>query len=134
MSEVHPNVQLMRDVYAAFAVGDVETAASYWTKDATHHYPGRSIMAGSHAGLDNALAFAGRMFELTEGRLTMEVLDIAGSDEYVYARVFTTYAMGDKKLDMPFINIMRVENGKVAEFWTYPHDQYAVDEFWGYAS
>ena len=127
----HPNAALLRKVYDAFGVGDVETAGRYWTEDAVHHYPGRSRLAGSHKGLAETTAFAQQMFELTEGNIGMEVLDISASDHYAYALVRTRYQRGDVVLEMPFVNVMRIEDGLIAEFWTYPQDQYAVDEFWG---
>ena len=131
MSE-HPNVQLMKKVYAAFTVGDLETAASYWTDDCVHHYPGRSELAGSHRGIDEATKFAQRMGELTQGNIQMEILDIGASDRHAFALVKTSYGKPDGALvtDMPFVNIARVEEGKIAEFWTYPGDQYVIDEFW----
>lgn len=132
MSE-HPNAQLMRDVYAAFTVGDVQRAASYWTPDCIHHYPGRSPLAGSHEGIESALAFAGRMFELTHGGIEMEILDIGASDAYSYALVRTVYRLGERVLEMPFVNVSRIVDGKIAEFWTYPDDQNSIDEFWEYA-
>jgi ketosteroid isomerase-like protein len=126
----HPNAQLLRDVYAAFGRGDVETASKYWTEDAVHHYPGRSELAGSHRGLDSTQQFAQRMFELTGGNLSMEVTDIGASDGFGYARLYTRYQRGDRILEMPFVNVARVEDGRIAEFWTFPEDQYKVDEFW----
>lgn len=129
MSE-HPNVTLMKRVYEAFTVGDVQKAATYWTPDCVHHYPGRSQLAGSHKGIDEALAFAGRLFELTGGQLRMEILDIGASDNHAFALVNTSYGRNGETIEMPFINIARIRDGKIAEFWTYPDDQYAVDEFW----
>ena len=127
----HPNIELMKNVYAAFTAGDVQKAATYWTPDCVHHYPGRSQLAGSHAGIDSALAFAGRMFELCQGDVRMDILDIGASDDHAFALVRTSYGRNGKTLkDMPFVNISRITDGKIAEFWTYPADQYAVDEFW----
>jgi ketosteroid isomerase-like protein len=127
----HSNAQLLRKVYDAFGRGDVETASTYWTEDAVHHYPGRSVLAGSHKGLQATQDFARQMAELTEGNIQMEVLDIGASDDYAYALLHTRYQRGDKVLETPFINVAKIENGKIKEFWTYPDDQYAVDEFWG---
>jgi hypothetical protein len=127
----HPNVQLMKKVYEAFTTGDLEAAASYWTPDCVHHYPGRSVLAGSHSGVENALQFASKMFEMTQGNIQMEILDIGASDDHAFALVRTSYGRNGKSLkDMSFVNISRIRDGKVAEFWTYPDDQYAVDEFW----
>lgn len=129
MSE-HPNVVLMRKVYDAFGTGDVQTAGTYWQPDAVHHYPGRNPLSGEHKGLEEATAFAGQMFELTEGKLAMEVREIGASENHAFALLHTRYERKGRVLEMPFVNVARIENGKIAEFWTYPNDVYATDEFW----
>jgi len=126
----HPHVQLMEKVYASFGAGDVETAGTYWTEDAIHHYPGRNPLSGDHQGLDESIAFANKIFELTEGNLRMETLEIGASDNYAFATLATHYERKGRVLDMPFINVARIKDGKIAEFWTYPEDVYATDDFW----
>ncbi|MEV6972753.1 nuclear transport factor 2 family protein [Kitasatospora sp. NPDC093806] len=126
----HPNARLMEAVYAAFTVGDVQKAAGYWTEDCVHHYPGTSELSGSHEGIESALAFAGRMFELCQGRITMEIQEIGASDTLAFATVRTSYERADRSLEMPFVNVARIRDGLIAEFWTFPEDQYAVDRFW----
>jgi len=125
------NLELMKKVYAAFGTGDVDTAGSYWKADAVHHYPGRSVLAGEHRGVADSIAFANKMFELTNGQLSMDVVDLAASETHAYATLQTTYQRGENKLDMRFVNLVRIEDDLIAEFWTLPEDQYAVDEFWG---
>jgi ketosteroid isomerase-like protein len=129
MSE-HPNIELMRKVYSAFGIGDVETAGSYWTDEAVHHYPGHSPLSGEHKGLAESIQFANKIFELTEGRLRMDVLEIGASDNHAFALLHTRYERKGRVLEMPFVNVARIENGKIAEFWTYPNDVYAIDKFW----
>lgn len=126
----HPNIELMQKVYAAFGTGDVETAGSYWTEDAVHHYPGHNPLSGEHKGLAESIAFANKIFELTEGRLRMDVLEIGASDNHAFALLHTHYERKGVVLEMPFVNVARIEDGKIAEFWTYPNDVYATDEFW----
>jgi uncharacterized protein len=126
----HPNVQLMQKVYAAFGVGDVETAGSYWTEDAVHHYPGHSPLSGEHKGLAESISFANKIFELTDGNLSMDVLEIGASDNHAFALLQTRYERKGRVLEMPFVNVARIEDGLIAEFWTYPNDVYATDEFW----
>ena len=126
----HPHVQLMQKVYAAFGTGDVQTAGSYWTSDAVHHYPGNNPLSGEHKGLDESIAFANKIWELTEGKLRMDVLEIGASDGHAFALLQTHYERKGQVLDMPFINVARIEDGKIAEFWTYPNDVYATDAFW----
>ena len=126
----HPNVELMRKVYDAFGTGDIQTAAGYWKPDAVHHYPGHNPLSGVHRGLEDSIAFAGKMFELTEGKMRMDVQEIGASDNHAFALLQTHYERNGQSLDMPFVNVARIEDGKIAEFWTYPNDVYATDEFW----
>jgi ketosteroid isomerase-like protein len=126
----HPNIDLMQKVYAAFGTGDVATAGSYWTEDAVHHYPGHNPLSGEHKGLAESIAFANKIFELTEGKLRMDVLEIGASDNHAFALLHTHYERKGVVLEMPFVNVARIEDGKIAEFWTYPNDVYATDEFW----
>jgi hypothetical protein len=126
----HPHVELMKKVYAAFGTGDVETAGTYWTPDAVHHYPGRNPLSGEHKGLEASIAFANKIWELTEGKMRMDVLEIGASDNHAFALLDTRYERKGQILQMPFVNIARIEDGKIAEFWTYPDDVYATDEFW----
>lgn len=126
----HPNITLLRKVYDAFGVGDVDTAGSYWNEDAVHHYPGRNPLSGEHHGLAESTAFANKMWELTEGNLKMQVLEIGASDNHAFALLQTRYERKGHVLEMPFVNVARIENGKISEFWTYPEDLYATDEFW----
>jgi hypothetical protein len=128
--EEHPHVVLMRNVYAAFGTGDVETAGSFWKEDSVHHYPGRNPLSGEHRGLADSIAFANKMFELTEGKLHMETREIGASQDHAFALLHTRYERKGRVLEMPFINVARIEDGKIAEFWTYPNDVYATDEFW----
>ncbi len=124
------NMEVMQEVYAAFTRGDVETAAGYWRDDCTHFYPGHSPLAGAHRGIESALGFAGRMFEITEGQIEMTILDLGASEAAAYARVHTAYRKGDLHLEMMFVNISTIVDGQIQDFWTLPEDQYAVDEFW----
>lgn len=126
----HPHVRLMRAVYAAFGSGDVETASTYWKPDAVHHYPGRNPLSGDHYGLEESVSFANKLFELTDGKMHMEPWEIGASENHAFALLHTRYERKGKVLEMPFVNVARIEDGKIAEFWTYPHDVYATDAFW----
>ncbi|WP_020667150.1 nuclear transport factor 2 family protein [Amycolatopsis nigrescens] len=132
MSDInaHPHVQLMEKVYAAFGTGDVDTAGTYWKPDAVHHYPGRNPLSGTHKGLEASIAFANKIFELTEGKLFMEAWEIGASENHAFALLRTRYERKGKVLEMPFINVARIEDGLIAEFWTYPEDVHATDDFW----
>ena len=126
----NPNVQLMEKVYAAFGTGAVETAGTYWHEDSVHHYPGKNPLSGEHVGIKDSTAFANKMWELTNGNLRMEVKEVGGSDNYAFAVLETHYERKGLVLDMAFINVALIVDGLIKEFWTYPNDVYALDEFW----
>src|SRR2546423_14788622 len=96
----HPHVELMRKVYAAFGAGDVHTAGSYWKDDAVHHYPGRSPLAGEHKGLRESIAFANKLWELTDGKLHMEPREIGASERYAFALLHTRYERKGRVIEM----------------------------------
>ena len=114
----HPNVQLMEKVYAAFGTGDVETAGTYWHEDSVHHYPGKNPLSGEHVGIEDSTAFANKMWELTNGNLRMEVKEIGGSDNHAFAILETHYERKGLVLDMPFINVARIVDGKICLLYT----------------
>jgi len=87
----HPNIELMSKVYAAFGTRRRGNAGSYWTEDAVHHYPGHNPLSGEHKGLAESIAFANKIFELTEGKLRMDVLEIGASDNHAFALLHTHY-------------------------------------------
>ncbi len=68
----HPNEDLVRKGFDAFARGDVDTLRELFDQDAVWHAPGRNPLAGDHLGVDAILGFFARTMEVTGGtfRLT----------------------------------------------------------------
>jgi ketosteroid isomerase-like protein len=57
----HPNEDLVRRGYDAFAKGDMETLRELFDSGIIWHFPGRSLLAGDHRGVDAVLgSSAGR--------------------------------------------------------------------------
>jgi ketosteroid isomerase-like protein len=78
----HPNEELVRRGYNAFARGDMDTSASCSTQGIVWHFPGRSPLAGDHRGVDAVLGFFGRTMELTAGTFRAELHDVVADDRH----------------------------------------------------
>src|SRR5437660_11213523 len=69
----HPNEELVRQGYKAFGEGDMETLRSLFAPDAVHSATGNGPLAGDYKGVDDILAYYGKLFEVSEGTFAAEL-------------------------------------------------------------
>lgn len=122
----HPNARIAREMYDAFARGDMDAITSkYFSPDVVFYVPGDSAISGDHKGLPAVLGFLGKVFELSGGTFHLEIHDVAGSHEHA---VGLTDGVGERD-GKPFryrnIHVMHFKDGKLAELWENPEiDKY----------
>jgi ketosteroid isomerase-like protein len=63
----HPNEELLRQAFDAFAKGDVDTLRAQMDQDAVWHTPGRNLISGDYRGVEAILGFFAKIAELTGG-------------------------------------------------------------------
>jgi uncharacterized protein len=126
----HPNVEVVRRGYSAFANADMEGIQNLFADDVVWHVGGRSPLTGDYRGKEAVLGFLGDLVSQTEGTYRSEVHDVIASDMHAAALVRETAERQGKKLDQNSVHLYHVANGKVTEGWFYPSDPYADDEFW----
>jgi ketosteroid isomerase-like protein len=78
----HPNEDLVRRGYDAFARGDMDTLRELFDPEIVWHFPGRSPLAGDHRRPDAVLGFFGRTMELTAGTFRAELHDVVADDRH----------------------------------------------------
>ena len=128
----HPNEDLVREGFAAFGRGDTDALRNQiWADDVRWHVTGRTPLAGGYEGPDQVLQFFARLFELTDGTLSLELHDVLANDEHAVA-LFTLRGQraGKQQLTDNMVQTFHFLDGKVSEAWTQPTDQYAQDELW----
>lgn len=126
----HPNEQVVRDGFAAFSAGDMDALRRIIAADAIWHIPGRSPLSGSYKGVDEVLGFFARTMERSGGTFAIDLHDVVGNDEHVFAAYGVSGKREGKTLRDNAVLVFHVRDGRVTEAWASSGDQYATDEFW----
>jgi hypothetical protein len=113
-----------------YAGGEQGPAAEFLAEDVVWHVPGRSALAGEHRGRDEVLRYFASRRDLARASFRITVRDVlAGEDRAV------VFAHGEVRRDgrdahWETAAIFRVVDGRIAECWALPYDQYRFDEIW----
>ena len=126
----HPNEELIRKGYEAFSSGNLQALDDLFAEDILWHVGGRSSLAGDYKGRQEVYGFFGKLAEGSGGSFRLELHDILANDHHGVGLVHTTGQREGRTLDDNTVHVFELEDGKVKEFWGYPDDQYAADEFW----
>ena len=127
----HQNETLAREAFAAFARGDVDALRNkYFAEDICFHVPGRGADAGDHEGVAQVLEFFGRLFEASGGTFRLEIRDVIANDNHAVALLTVRAERAGRQLEDRTVEVIQIRDGKAAEVWLYPADQYANAEFW----
>ncbi len=130
MSE-HPNVDRMKEGYAAFAKGDFAVLNDLFAEDVVWHVGGRNQLARDYRGRDEVYGFFGRLMELTEGSLRIDLHAVFAADEHGAVLVVVTASRGGKSVTINEVHVFHLRDGKVTEFWDASTDAYAMDDLIG---
>jgi ketosteroid isomerase-like protein len=126
----HPNVQRLRDAYAAFSKGDIDRVTQEWSSDIVWHVGGNSPLAGDYKGQEEIVGFFGKILELGGGSFAIEVHDVLANDDHAVVLVHETGKRDGKTLDTDSAHVFHLKDGKTTEFWAMPTDQASEDAFW----
>ena len=126
----HPNEERTRAGLDAFARGDLAALDDLFADDIDWHVPGRSPLAGDYHGKQEVYGFLAKTQELSGGTFRLEVHDVLASDDHVVVLTIGHAERGGTSFTNPGVQVVHFRDGKLAESWFHPLDQYAVDEFW----
>lgn len=97
----HPNAQLVRELFRAFADRDAEAMASTFADDVIWHAPGTNRFGGRFDGRAAAMERLARMREAGIST-TFDVHDVVANDDHVVALVHVHLGMPDgRRYDQP---------------------------------
>jgi len=131
---VGANEDLVREGYAAFSAGDMDKLGSLYTDDFVHSVPGNNQLTGEYKGIPAAMAYYGKLFELTNGTMSVDLKSVTEQGDNKVVAVHHNNAERDgKKLDDDTTLNFTIKDGKVARIDEAPGNQAAEDDFWGEA-
>ena len=113
----HSNVAVIRNGYAAFASGDLAALSELFAEDVQWHEGGRHHLSGEYLGMEAVFGLFGKLIEVTEGSLNLELHAVFADDDHAVALVTTRASRGGRSLTVNGAHVMHMRDGKVVELW-----------------
>jgi ketosteroid isomerase-like protein len=127
----HPNEELVRKGYKAFGEGDMDTLRSMYAPDAVHSATGNNPLANDYKGVDDIIAYYGKLFELSDGTFTAELQSVkVEGDDTVKATHRDKAQRAGKTLDQDETLTFTISDGKFTRLEENHSDPAAYDAFW----
>jgi ketosteroid isomerase-like protein len=123
----HPNEDLLKRAYAAFAAADLDTVFSVFADDIRWHNGGSNQLTGELRGHEDMMGFFGKLFEITGGTFRLDVHDVLANDEHGVVLVTAHSERDSEPLSVREVHICHLADGKVTEFWAFPEDVATFD-------
>lgn len=131
-TSAHPNAQRLRDAYDGFLRGDLGPLDELLAEDVEWHETGRNQLNGVYRGRDAVRELLGRLGQLTEGSLRLDLRTVLADDTDGVVVMRTSARHGDRSYaDVLETHVYRFRDGRVTEFRVAFDDQYAVDAVLG---
>ena len=126
----HPNAELLRGGYDAFAKGDIPSVLGIFAEDIAWHVPGRSPLSGDYRGHQEVVGFFTKAMELSGGTLRVEADEILADGERIIALTTVSAERNGQTWSSQEVHVWRVQDGRVVAFREFQGDQEAEDRFW----
>jgi uncharacterized protein len=124
----HPNEDLLRRGYAAFATGDLDAVFGLLADDMVWHNGGNNQVAGDFRGHEAIMGFFGKLIEVTGGTFRLDIHDVLANDTHGTV-LLTAHAERDgQAMSVREVNIWHLADGKATEFWVFPEDSAELDK------
>ncbi|MGW4801981.1 nuclear transport factor 2 family protein [Nonomuraea sp. MG754425] len=125
----HSHITVVSGFYDALAKGDLDNLQGLLTEDVVFHVPGRGPMARDYRGKQEVLGYLGRLAQSTTGTLRLDPDDYLVGGDRVAAVLRIQGERDGRTLDDHGVQLFRIDDGKIGERSSFPHDPYSVDEF-----
>lgn len=124
----HPHAARLRDGFAAFARGDLDTVRATMAEDCVWTNAGTSVIAGSWTGWAEIEAMFVKLFEATDGTFSMQVLSVLADDERAVCIYDATSTVAGQTRTMRFALVEEFDaDGLACQTNVLAYDQAAAD-------
>lgn len=128
LSRSEANLAVVRRFFACFAAGDLDALREeVLAPDVVWHVPGRHPLSGTHRGVEQMLAF---FVQLGASGFQADLQFLQADDERVVDvhRGWSSRKDGSD-IDLVWVLVYRIENGRITEARNFVSDQAAADTF-----
>jgi ketosteroid isomerase-like protein len=101
----HPNIQRLRQGYAAYAKGDLATLRGMLADDVTFHFLGHTPLSGTYHGLTEVLGEFARLRE-SGAAFRFELHDLLADDEHAVAMLAGTAERSGKRIQQKVVHVL----------------------------
>jgi PPOX class probable F420-dependent enzyme len=133
--QVHPNARLLEAFYqaqAAFYAGGDDTTVlrGLLADDIVWHVPGRSPIASHYHGHQEVLGYFAARRAHAKATFQVQPRAILADDERAVQLADGQLERDGQLRTWQTVGVFRIVDGKIAECWLVPFDQYLFDELW----
>lgn len=125
-------IETVKQYFEALRTGNLALLGSLFADDVIWHQPGSGKLSGTHRGKKAVFDLFGQFVEISGGSFKIDqVSSIMGNGSQVAAVLhFSARKKSGESISMDGVDLMRIENGKIAEVYLFSGDQAAEDRFW----
>jgi ketosteroid isomerase-like protein len=125
----HPNVTLVRDMFAAMDRGDMQWIDDHTSDDIVWHTGGNSKAAGARRGKDAVRESMAAMSD--PGAMKADVHDVIGNDDHtVVLGTAVVTAPSGTSAEYNYVNVFHIADGKFTEVWGLAENDAVTDPIW----
>jgi len=112
---MHPNEQLLRKGYDAYASGDLSALAATWSKEIVWHISGTTPLAGDYKGTEKILGVLAEIVKLANGSFELEVKKLFADDTTGLALCRSKVTYAGEAFDVLTTHVHRIKDGEIIE-------------------
>ena len=127
----HPNEEVLRAAYAAFAQGDLNGYLQHCTDSITFRVPGKGKIAGTYKRSEFFSPWISDVMEFTNGSFRETVNGVVANYQRGVVLATHEFDRNGRTFKYDTAHIYRIKDGKLDSFEEYPADLYYFDEAWG---
>ena len=126
----HANEEVLRDLYAIFAKGDMQGFLAGCTDDVSFSVPGTAAVSGEYTK-GTFLDLIAPVMELSGGSFNEEVIDVFANDDHGVLLLRHSFTRADEPRDYLTAHIVTMRDDKIATWREYPGSLKEFEEAWG---
>jgi len=120
------NIAVVKQFFKYYEKKDIVGLREIFAPDIEWHVPGHHPLAGTKRGVEEVIAY---YKQLQKANFRAEVIILEGNDHYVMDCHRGWAKVGDVKIDMNWVLLYTIENGKIKSMKNFPGNQHAADAF-----